>query len=65
MDLCRFCVFDGHFRMDKDSFGSDLVGRVIFNVKDFLVTDASCITGIPPPQRHNLYLDDVNQKVQL
>ncbi len=55
--------FDGNFRMDKDSFGSDMVGRVVLNVNDFLVTDASCISGIPPPQRYSLHLDDVNQKV--
>jgi hypothetical protein len=51
--------------MDKDSFGSDLVGRVVLNVKECLVTDLSHICEVPPPQRYRLYVDDVNQKVLL
>jgi len=49
--------------MDKDQFSSDLVGRVALNLNRYLVTDVSAIQRVPPPQRHNLYVDDVNQKV--
>ena len=52
------------FRMDKDAFSSDLIGRIALNLNQFLVTAASSITGVPPPQRHHLFLDDVNQKVR-
>jgi hypothetical protein len=49
--------------MDKDTFGCDLVGRVVLDVMAYLVADASSIVGVPPPERHLLYLDDANQKV--
>jgi hypothetical protein len=52
-----------HYRMDKDQFSSDLIGRVVLNLNRFLITDVSSIQKVPPPQRHNLYVDDVNQKV--
>jgi hypothetical protein len=51
--------------MDKDSFGSDTIGRVALDLNEYLVTDASSITGVPPPRRHHLFLDDVNQKVRM
>jgi hypothetical protein len=51
--------------MDKDSFGSDLVGRAAVNVNEYLLTDASSINGVPPPQCHRLFVDDVNEKVRV
>ena len=49
--------------MDKDSFGSDMIGRVALNLNEYLVADASSVDGVPAPQRHHLFVDDVNQKV--